>query len=673
MTSVNTNMAALIAQKNVTEQKALLDQSMARLSSGKRINSAADDAAGSAIASKMEAQVRSLEVAIRNGQDAISMTQTAEGALGEIENILQRIRELAVQAGNSTLSQTDRDMIQNEVTSLSAEIDNIAGDTNFNKVGLLDGSNASVDFQIGIDGDDSLNVSLMNAGASALGLTGSEGVATYTSERVTKGDNSGIAVSDVKINGENFLSAAVADASSLTTTAATYATAINLNTKIHGAVANAFNEVSSAAKGDFVMSDAFEIGVTGSTTSTGIATSYQGLVDNINERISGVQAKLNDDNTITLFNTTGNEIVIADAAGTGATDVGFTTGTYQGFVQLTNIDGSAVVVEAGSKENGYGASAAGEFTDIVAFGFNQTSKDGLSVESGVVTTDDLAVTDGVAINGVSIGASTSDSAADKAAAINLLTSEHGVTATASNSMDALLDMTAMPTATQFSVNGKVIDISSQTSVVGIVTTINSTDGIGDIVASVATDGKLRLSSASGQNIALTDASTSFVTVEDSRGASLSAASNIFTAFGTLNLASSDGSPIKLTDTSTTNAGLAKLGLQAQSEAVEVTNSGITVSDLASAGASLAKIDSAITKVADFRASFGAVENRIDAAINNLTTLRVNVAAQQSRIQDADFAAETSNLTKSQILSQAATSMLAQANASKQNLLALLQG
>ena len=673
MTSVNTNMAALIAAKNVNEQQSMVDQAMARLSSGKRINSAADDAAGSAIASKMEAQVRSLAVAIRNGQDAISMTQTTEGALGEIENILQRIRELAVQAGNSTLSQTDRDMIQNEVTSLSAEIDNIAGDTNFNKVGLLDGSNASVDFQIGIDGDDSLNVSLMNAGASALGLTGSEGVATYTSERVTKGDNSGIAVSDVKINGENMLSAAVADASSLTTTAATYATAINLNTKIHGAVANAFNEVSSAAKGDFVMSDAFEIGVTGSTTSTGIATSYQGLVDNINERISGVQAKLNDDNTITLFNTTGNEIVIADAAGTGATDVGFTTGTYQGFVQLTNIDGSAVVVEAGSKENGYGASAAGEFTDIVAFGFNQTSKDGLSVESGVVTTDDLAVTDGVAINGVSIGASTSDSAADKAAAINLLTSEHGVTATASNSMDALLDMTAMPTATQFSVNGKVIDISSQTSVVGIVTTINSTDGIGDIVASVATDGKLRLSSASGQNIALTDASTSFVTVEDSRGASLSAASNIFTAFGTLNLASSDGSPIKLTDTSTTNAGLAKLGLQAQSEAVEVTNSGITVSDLASAGASLAKIDSAITKVADFRASFGAVENRIDAAINNLTTLRVNVAAQQSRIQDADFAAETSNLTKSQILSQAATSMLAQANASKQNLLALLQG
>ena len=677
MTSVNTNMAALVAQKNVTKQQAMVDQAMARLSSGKRINSAADDAAGSAIASKMEAQVRSLEVAIRNGQDAISMTQTAEGALGEIENILQRIRELAVQAGNSTLSQTDRDMIQSEVKALSAEIDNISADTNFNKVKLLDGSNSSLDFQIGIDGDDGLNVGLINSSSSALGLTGSDGVATYTSERVTKGDNSGIAVSDVKINGENMLTAAVADASALTTTAATYATAINLNTKTHGAVANAFNEVSSAAKGDFVMSDAFEIGVTGSTVSTGIATSYQGLVDNINEKVSGVQAKLNADNTITLFNTTGNEIVIADAAGTGASDVGFTTGTYQGFVQLTNLDGSAVVVEAGSKENGYGASAAGEFSDVAAFGFNQTSKDGLSIESGVVTTDVLALTDGVKINDVQIGASAYDSAASKAAAINLLTSEHGVTATASNSMDVLLDFTVtMPTATEFAVNGKLINVSAQTSVVGVVTTINATDGIGDIVASVASDGKLRLSSASGQNIALTEsAATAFVTatVEDSRGTTLTAASNVFTAFGTLNLKSADGSPIKLTDTSTTNAGLAKLGLQGQSEAVEVTNSGITVSDLASASASLAKIDSAITKVADFRASFGAVENRIDAAINNLTTLRVNVAAQQSRIQDADFAAETSNLTKSQILSQAATSMLAQANASKQNLLALLQG
>ena len=101
-----------------------------------RINTAADDAAGSAIASKMEAQVRSLGVAIRNGHDAISMTQTAEGALGEMENILQRVRELAVQAGNSTLSVSDRTAIQDEVTALTSEMNDIASTTNFNGVNV---------------------------------------------------------------------------------------------------------------------------------------------------------------------------------------------------------------------------------------------------------------------------------------------------------------------------------------------------------------------------------------------------------------------------------------------------------------------------------------------------------------------------------------------------------
>ena len=104
MTSINTNIGALRAQSDMLDNSRDLDQAMARISSGNRINSAADDAAGSAIASKMDSQVRSLGVAIRNSNDAISMTQTAEGALGEIENILQRVRELAVQAGNNTLS-----------------------------------------------------------------------------------------------------------------------------------------------------------------------------------------------------------------------------------------------------------------------------------------------------------------------------------------------------------------------------------------------------------------------------------------------------------------------------------------------------------------------------------------------------------------------------------------
>ena len=124
---------------------------------------------------------------------------------------------------------------------------------------------------------------------------------------------------------------------------------------------------------------------------------------------------------------------------------------------------------------------------------------------------------------------------------------------------------------------------------------------------------------------------------------------------------------------TTETILQKMGVQTQSTSPEVSGTNLSVNTLAEANSSLSLIDKAIEQVALFRSSFGAVENRIDASISNLTTLKVNTEASQSRILDADFAQETSNLTKAQILSQAATSMLAQANASKQNLLALLQG
>ena len=118
MTNINTNIGALVALQSLEATDKAMSKAMARLSSGLKINNAADDAAGSALATKMESTVRSLEVAIRNSEDAISMTQTAEGALGEVENILQRIRELSVQASNSTLDASDREMIQNEVTNL---------------------------------------------------------------------------------------------------------------------------------------------------------------------------------------------------------------------------------------------------------------------------------------------------------------------------------------------------------------------------------------------------------------------------------------------------------------------------------------------------------------------------------------------------------------------------
>ena len=673
MTSINTNISALVANKHLTEQAEKLDQAMTRLSSGLRINSAADDAAGTAIASKMESQVRSLGVAIRNGHDAISMTQTAEGALGEIENILQRVRELAVQAGNSSLSTLDRNSIQDEVTALVAEIDQISVTTNFNGVKLLDGSNKTITFQTGFDASDSLDVDLENSSSLALGLEGGKGVSKFTSERITLSNIALIEASDVKINGENFLAETPTTIASSTEGAGAVADEINKNTDVHGAFATAFNEVTSKVQSTdvpFKMSDVFEIN--GETVA--MSTSKQDLVNNINLLVDGVQARLNTNNSITLFNNDGGQILIGDAAGQGAADVGFTTGTFEGFVTLENLDGSNVVIEAGNKANGYGSSAAGTMADLAAFGFNQTSPDGKSIEGNVVTTATLDLTDEVSINDVRIGASNVDSAASKAEAINKLTSEHGVTATAETVMFLNLNFDKDATDTSFEVQNVAITVDDDNSVLDVATLINTLVTDGSVHATAEETGLLKITSTTGQNIVVKSTTADYVTTAtDIHNQGLTAGSNVFTAFGALTLSSASGEPIKLEDTSTTNAGLAKLGLQGGSETFAVTNSGVDVTSEANSLAALADIDSAIDKITSFRSSFGAVENRLDAKINNMTTLKVNTEAAMSRIQDADFASETTNLTKSQILSQAATSMLAQANVSQQNLLALLQG
>jgi flagellin len=425
------------------------------------------------------------------------------------------------------------------------------------------------------------------------------------------------------------------------------------------------------------MSDVFELN--GETIA--LSTSAEELVANINLLADGVQARLNADTTITLFNNDGGEIIIADAAGQGAADVGFTTATYEGFVTLENLDKSAVTIEAGNQANGYVTTdtAAGLGSDVELFGFTQTTADGKGLKGNVVSTDVLADTDLVKINDVLIGASLLDSASSKADAINKLTSEHGVTANASSKMAIDLDFTvSAPGAAEWEVQGAVIDISGADNTKDVADLINADTGVGDVYATVSATGLLELSSASGQNIVVLSSESGFaITAEDGNDNALTAASNVFTAFGQITLSTVDGSSIKLTDGSgdseITNTGLAKLGLQGTSAKQSVSEQGVDVSSLVSATNSLAKIDSAIDSLSEFRSSFGSVENRIDAQINNMTTLKVNTQAAQSRIEDADFAAETTNLTKAQILSQAATSMLAQANSSKQNLLALLQG
>jgi len=168
--TVNTNIASLTAQRNLTGSQDMLSTSLERLSSGLRINSAKDDAAGLSISSRFEAQIRGLNQGIRNANDGISLTQTAEGALSEVSGNLQRIRELAVQSANATNSSADRATLQAEVTALVSEIDRVATQTTFNNIKLLDGSFNAQSFQVGANAGETVTIaSIVNARSASLG------------------------------------------------------------------------------------------------------------------------------------------------------------------------------------------------------------------------------------------------------------------------------------------------------------------------------------------------------------------------------------------------------------------------------------------------------------------------------------------------------------------------
>jgi flagellin len=709
MTSVNTNMGSLIAMANMSKQEREMQSAMERLSSGLRINNAADDAAGSAIASKLTAQVKSLGQAIRNGNDAVSLTQTAEGALGEIENILQRMRELAVQAGNSTLNQSDRSQIQAEMDQLAEEINSISSKTNFNKVKLLDGSNDKVTMQIGIDATDALDIALKQTDVEALGIgkTNTSSVGRIVTARMEGFGTTDIAKEDIKINGENFsatdfdLDATTIDGTPTDISAADASNAanerqakalevkINENTGAHGVVARAFNEIKAATT-SYTAADVIINGTTVKSRAT-----KEDFVDAVNDEVTGINAKIDTDGFVVLSNTDGDQI--AFTGGGGLTVLGIANDVYGGFVELTSVDNKPITIQAGNSENGY-AGLSGTTGDLDNIGLNEVvnASNGVGVTvrgSSAVSNSQLTGTDGLKINGVLITelddqTSSNVSAQDKVRQINDKTSEHGVIATAATKIKMTVDLVGATIGNhdKTTIAGVEVDLSGVTTTTTLISTINNAmSGVNDVVASYdQSNGNLILSSASGATIDLDDSDDGtgqgdlFKTATFMDGTTFGFASGAGTganaARGTISLTAEDGGSIIIEDgvaDSNTNTGANEIGFKSQNEKAQ-TATGLDVGSTVAATNSLASLDDAIDTVSEFRASFGAYENRLEASISNLVTLQVNTDAARSRIEDADFAHETSKLTKAQILSQAATSMLAQANASKQSLLALLQ-
>ena len=812
MTAINTNVSALNAQYYLANTNKEMEQSMQRLSSGFKVNSAADDAAGLAIAGRMEAQTRGLTMAIKNANDAVSLAQTAEGALGEVTNMLQRIRELAVNSANSTLNDSDRLSLDNEVQALKAEIDRVGSTTTFNSQNLLDGSYAGK-FQIGDKDGQTVDLKIGSAMTSALGMGGgASGSNTLVSARVAIAD---AAAGDIEINGQALAAIDVSGGEDLEDVLN------NINTNVDNIKATGFNVLTAATIGSGVTDGTAAGGLSIVTTALGAGTattfvisassSMEELVANINNETGGVvAASVNEDGKLVLSNDTGASISVEDdSTGQGA---GFTsTATnYAGFIKLESTDGSAVRVEAGNK----GLSSPGTAADLLSLGFRETKNvsdtDAYTVVGAALTTPQTALVSGdLKINGVEIfdaGVTASDSFQGKLNLINKFSAETGVSASASFSQTFAIDVDDIVVGETLSINGQELTHATKT-VAGLTTLLNTVSGQTGLKAtqngnnitlagenvtalnidfSTAADLTDGLSSTSTGSVALIkgvmqdgDASTAATAraltivagdvtegrtfnfkstggtgqafdvdytvvngdtattvaqaitnlvrnsnaafnVLDAAGVSATAGTITFaaatnhgdskleflvkspkdvlstggtagtpvTSYASIKLDSTANRPIKI-DTGAVNAGAnhaarhgfinANVGAAdfdvnapTLSAAGGSSMSGLSISTAAGATSALTTLDNAIDSVNAIRGDLGAIQNRLSYTTNNLSSIVTNTEGAKGRIMDADFAMETSKLAKTQILSQAATSMLAQANQSKQSLLALLQ-
>jgi flagellin len=478
--TVNTNVSSLNAQRNLGTSQASLNTSLQRLSSGLRINSAKDDAAGLAISERFTSQIRGNEVAVRNANDGISLSQTAEGALSEIGNNLQRMRELAVQASNATNSDSDRASLNQEVQALATEIDRVAQGTTFNGTKLLDGSFSSKTFQVGANNQATDKITIANLASARTSALGGASATTYASTGGTTAvDGNALAAGDVNLNGVQ-VGASVAGTSLGQTADSAFAKAA------------AINAVSSQ---------------------------------------SGVTAKAN----------------------------------------ATTIAGAAPAAS--------GAIASGTFN-----------------------------INGVNIGAVAAGGNAIGQGANVAASIN--------------------------------------EVSSQT---GVIATANTTTGA------------VTLTAADGRNIAIGGTITNTgLTAATTRGTITLESSASFEANGgnvaaRIGVTATNGTPVAAATVTTAN-----------------TISNTDVLTATNALKALDTIDGALQTINSSRAALGAVQNRFSSVVANQQTTIENLSASRGRIQDADFAKETANLSRAQVLQQAGTAMLSQANQSSQGVLSLLR-
>ena len=536
-TVINTNVPAIIAKSNMDRVQRELESSINKLSSGSRINKAADDAAGMAVANRMESQIRGLTMAIRHGKDGQNLVDTADGAQIEISNMLQRLRELAVQAASDTLDTNNRTFLNAEATALKAEINRISEQTTWNNLNLLDGTYTGKVFQVGFKGAETIDITIDDAATDAIGAFNMHSVG-HT----------------VALGGTNS------------------------ETGITGTTMSISGYLGSAQ-------------VTVETDDTSTNTSVKQLAANINavKTSTGVEATAITKGKLHSVGATG--VVKFNLAGNHAT-TGETAATFYAvtatLAATTDLDPLADAINKHAANTGITAKLGATAAEIIL-----THQTGETIE----------------LTGITVGGVTSQNL--KLTSLDKFGNDRQTADTTLNRIkNAGLDefTTANTAATR---NAYIL-------------------------------GTVTLSSIKNFTVA---------------GDHASVREGYFEAVGT----GTGGTNMGMTG-QTTAGGQAKLSSVAS----------ISVADQEHATDAISVIDAAIAKIDQQRADLGAISNRLSSVVDNNTSMVTNTESSKSHILDTDFAVETTKLTRTQILQQAATSMLAQANASKQSVLALLQ-
>ena len=434
--TINSNISALSAQGSLRSNGLKSSQSMERLSTGIRINSAKDDAAGLAISARMTAKLRGISGAVRNAHDGLSILETAEGGLNSISNAVQRMRELAVQSANSTNNSNDRASLNLEAKQLSSEIDRVASSTKFNGIKLLDGSFQNKPFQIGPDSsaNDSISISIDSAKISSLGFGASTRTVSISSGQ---GTASPLAAGDLVING-HLVSGSQSDGVSFSASNASgiaKANAINAVSGVTGVVAKTepttisgslITDTSTIINSGDIKINGVNIGAIGPAGSAIVRSSQIAAAINATSAQTGVTAKYTLDGKVSLTAIDGRNITVDTALSSTITGLG-SAGTTRSTLTLTTSKPEGITIA----NLNVGASVVGLNSGVYLLTTNPSppttytaSTSGNTVGSTSLNIGDLS------INGGAISAVPSPSAKDISEAINRITTSTGVSAVA---------------------------------------------------------------------------------------------------------------------------------------------------------------------------------------------------------------------------------------------------